>query len=154
MSATFWPTYLVILLSIALLFYDVVYRNWIDFPSHGILSLIAVFLVFLASLILGDAITGFLLLVPLIGIVVYIIMEAVKEKPTLEVPAAAAAAPAPSTCIDPSKIQGCKKLVQVLVSKEDSAMARCKAKQTAPPAPPPPPPKERAADLSSCPPKV
>ena len=153
-NQTFWSAYAVIAASITLLFYDVLYKNWIDFPSHGILSLVAVFLVFMATLILGDTITGFILLVPAIAIVLYIILEASKAKPTLEAPPA----PAPEQvgrCIDPAKIDGCKRLVQVLVSKEDSALARCKAKQTAPPSlAPQPPPEPRSVDVSKCVPAV
>ncbi len=150
---SFWSTYLIIFLSIALLFYDVIYKNWLDFPSHGIISLVAIFLVFMATLVFGDTITGFILLVPFIAIVLYIIIEASKAKPTLTAPPPAPEAP--STCIDPSKIEGCKKLVQVLVPKEESAAARCKAKQTAPPSiAPAPPPVPLSADVRKCTPSV
>lgn len=123
--ASCWPSYAVIVFFIAVFFYDVIYKQWNDFASHGIIGLIVVMLVTLSCVALGDTITGFLLLVPFLAIILYVAIEAGKEKPTLEIKAPA---PPPSTCIDPCEIQGCQKLVQVLVPKEESALARCRAR--------------------------
>jgi hypothetical protein len=123
--ASCWPSYAVIVFFIAVFFYDVVYKQWNDFASHGIVGLIVVMLVTLSCVALGDTITGFLLLVPLLAIILYVAIEAGKEKPTLEIKPPA---PPPSTCIDPCEVEGCQKLVQVLVPKEESALARCRAR--------------------------
>jgi hypothetical protein len=128
-----WPSYAALFFFIAVFSYDIYFQQWTEMPLHAFLSVVSIALLTVACIFLGETITGFILLVPFLVIFLFSVVKAFEREtePPPPPPPVPMSAPEPS-CIDATKVPACKKLVQVLVSKEDSAMSKC--------ATPPPPP--------------
>jgi len=127
-----WPSYVVLFFFIAIFSYDIYFEQWAEMPLHAFLSVISVGLLTIACIFLGESITSFILIVPFLVLFLFSIIyafEHAKEAPPVSTPRIPESKP---SCIDPTNVPQCKKLVQVLVSKED--LSKC--------APPPPPPVE------------
>lgn len=128
-----WPSYATLFFFIAIFSYDIYYQQWTELPLHAFLSVVSIGLLTVACIFLGETITSFILLVPFLVLFLFSVVKAFEHEK--QPPPPRPPVPMPRTepsCIDPRKVPACKKLVQVLVSKEDSAMSKC---ATLPPPP-------------------
>lgn len=122
---TCWPSYVVLFFFIAIFSYDIYFQQWTDMPLHAFLSVISISLLTIACIFLGETITSFLLLVPFLVLFLFSMVKAfehAKEPRPVAKPYIPESKP---SCIDPKNVPACKKLVQVLVSKEDVAKSKC-----------------------------
>jgi hypothetical protein len=131
MGTTCWPTYVALFFYFILFVYDFYFHQWMYIPFHALLAVVTTVLLTITCSIFGDIISGFLLLVPLLVVLVYILVKLfqTQQPAPIQPPPVSIPESKGGDCIDPTSIPDCKKLVQVLVKKEDAAVARCKARQ-------------------------
>ena len=101
-------------------------------PLHAFLSVLSISLLTIACIFLGETVTSFILLVPFVVLCIYFVVSILEPKKSMPVPPICKES-SEESCIDATAVPACKKLVQVLVSKEDAAKKNC-------PTPPPPAP--------------
>jgi hypothetical protein len=124
-----WPTYVAFLFFGALFLYDISSRNWTLIPLHAFYTVFVTVSLTLVCSLFGETVSGFILLVPMLVVLVYLLVKYLqKEEAPIPVPEPPPTPP-PSGCIDPYNIPDCQKLVQVYVSKEDAALARCRRRE-------------------------